>query len=102
MQSNIDKIEGVQCRAARFVTGDYRRTSSVSSMLEHFGWKDLHTRRQHGKMVLMYRIVSHLVEIPASTIPQPVGASRTRGYYHRYLVRYCCVDAYKFAFFHHE
>ena len=77
-QSNINKIESVQRRAARFVTGDYRQTSSVSSMLKHLGWEDLHTRRQHSKMILMYRIVNHLTEILASTILQPVGASRNK------------------------
>ena len=66
-QSNYtNKIEAVQRRAARFVTGDYRRTSSVSSMLGHLGWEEFHTRRQYGKMALMYRIVNHLVELPAS------------------------------------
>ena len=39
-------------------------------------WEDLDTRRQHGKMVLMDRIVNHLVVITASIIRQPVGASR--------------------------
>ena len=36
-ESNINKIEAVQRRTARFVTGDYRRTSNVSSLLEHRG-----------------------------------------------------------------
>ena len=61
-----------------FVTGDLRQTSRVSSMLEHLGWEGLHTCRQHGKMILMYRIVNHLVKIhvPVSTILRPVSASR--------------------------
>ena len=98
-QSNISKIEAVQHRAARFATRNYRRISSVSSMLQDLGWQNLYTCRQHGKMILMYRIVNHFVEIPASTVLQPVGASRTRGHNHRYLVPNCGVDAYKFAFF---
>ena len=44
----------------------------------HLGWEDLHTRRKHGKMVFLYRIVNHLIEIPACTILQSVGASQTR------------------------
>ena len=48
----------------------------------HPGWDDLHTHRKNGKIVLMYRIVNHLIEIPASTILQPVGASWTRGHNH--------------------
>ena len=61
-------------------------------------WEDLHTCRKHGKMVLMYRIVNHLVDITSSTILQSVGTSRTREHNHRYLVPYYSVDAYKFAF----
>ena len=38
------------------------------------------THRKHENMVLMYRIVNHLIEIIASTILQPVGASRTSGH----------------------
>ena len=53
-QSNINKTEAVLRRDARFVIGDYRRTSIVSDMLETLRWEDLHTRRQHGKMVPMY------------------------------------------------
>ena len=30
---NIDKLKSVQQRAARFVTGDYRYTSSVTEMI---------------------------------------------------------------------
>ena len=33
-QENIRKVEMVQRRCARFVLGDYRRTSSVTSMLK--------------------------------------------------------------------
>ena len=43
-QSNISKIESVQRRAARFTLGDYRRTSSVSSMLHQLKWDELITR----------------------------------------------------------
>ena len=67
----------------------------------HLGWEDLHTRRKHGKMVFMYRIVNHLIEIPACTILQSVGASQTRGHNHRsgFFKPYWSVDAYKFVFF---
>ena len=97
-QSNINKTEAVQRRAKTFVTGDDRGTSSVGSMLEYFGMEYLHTCRQ-DKMNLRYRIINHLVEIQATHILQPVCASRKRVNNYRYLVPYCSVDAYKFAFF---
>ena len=36
--TNIKKLEMVQRRAARFVKGDYDRTSSVTAMLDELGW----------------------------------------------------------------
>ena len=41
MKPNIEKIEMVQQRAARFVKGDYDRTSSVTAMLNQLGWEIL-------------------------------------------------------------
>ena len=38
---NIKKVEAVQQRAARFVTGDYRYTSSVTAMTESLSWETL-------------------------------------------------------------
>ena len=37
-QSNVNKIEVVQRKAARFVIGDYRRTSSISTYLNNLAW----------------------------------------------------------------
>ena len=37
---NIKKVEAVQRRAARFVTGDYRYTSSVTAMTESLSWEN--------------------------------------------------------------
>ena len=59
-KSSIAKLESVQRRAARFCCSDYRRTSSVTSMLQYLGWRTLN----QGE-ILMYRIVNNLVEIPA-------------------------------------
>jgi len=42
---NINKLESVQRRAARFVTGDYRYISSVTDMINTLEWNSLHSRR---------------------------------------------------------
>ena len=52
VDTNISQIEAVQRRAARFTLGDYRRTSSVSSMLHQLKWDDLITRRQQSKVTM--------------------------------------------------
>ena len=62
-QKNIRELEMVQRRAARFVTGDYRTTSSVTRMLEALQWTELQQRRKRAKVIRLYRIVNHLVAI---------------------------------------
>jgi lipid-A-disaccharide synthase-like uncharacterized protein len=59
------KIEAVQQRAARFTLGDYRRTSSVSSMLHQLKWDNLITRRHQSKVTMIYRVIHQLVAIPS-------------------------------------
>ncbi|KAH3724865.1 hypothetical protein DPMN_050692 [Dreissena polymorpha] len=49
----IDQLEPVQRRAARFVKGDYRTTSSSSQMLTDIGCQSLKERRQTAIMVTM-------------------------------------------------
>ena len=57
--SNIDQLERVQRRAARFVVGDYKTTSSTSQMIRDLEWPSLQQRREDSKVVLMYRIKTY-------------------------------------------
>ena len=41
-KSNIQQLEAVQRRAARFVTGDYRTTSNPSQMIADLKWEPLY------------------------------------------------------------
>ena len=59
------KVEAVQRRAARFATGDYQHTSSVTAMLQQLQWQTLQSRRAYDRTVMMYRIVYNLVDIAA-------------------------------------
>ena len=43
--TDINKLEPAQRRAARWVTRDYRYTSSVTSMLKDLNWRPLDQRR---------------------------------------------------------
>ena len=44
-QCNINDIESVQRRAARFVSNDYSRTNSVTSMIQALNWPKPHVTR---------------------------------------------------------
>ena len=61
---NSDKIERVQHRAARFVKSRYSRYSSVSDMLDVLGWMHLSQRRQEAQIILFYKIINGLAQVP--------------------------------------
>ncbi|MCG7874753.1 MAG: hypothetical protein JAY78_00305 [Candidatus Thiodiazotropha taylori] len=95
---NIQQLEAVQRRAARFTVGDYRTTSSPSQMLADLGWEPLYQRRINAKVVMVYRITYGLIDIPASTYLHPSTLS-TRGHTLRYMNPYCRTDVYRHSFF---
>ena len=61
---NSDKVERVQRRAARFVKSSYSRYSSVSDMLDVLGWTPLSQRRQEARLILFYKIIKGLLQVP--------------------------------------
>ena len=54
----------VQIRAARFVKSRYRRTDSVTAMLDELGWPILSKRRKDTRLILFYKIINNLAQIP--------------------------------------
>ena len=56
--SDIQKIERIQRQAARYVTGDYRRSSSVSEMIHNLKWTNLATRRSGNRLNMIYKILN--------------------------------------------
>ena len=95
---NIKKVEAVQRRAARFVTGDYRFTSRVTAMTESLSWETRQHRRQQVKAIMMFRIIHATVAIPAFPHLQLLGAA-TRGHQYKYRIPYCRTNTYKDSFF---
>jgi hypothetical protein len=63
-QENIDKIERVQRRAARYVYNDYRNDFSVTDMLNKLNWKTLQERKLNSRLCLFYMIANRLVVVP--------------------------------------
>ena len=62
-QTNIQKLEMVQWRAARYVTSRHRNTSSISNMLQSLNWRSLETRRKDACLCMMFKIERELVAI---------------------------------------
>ena len=61
---NSDKIERVQHRAARFVKSRYSRYSSVSDVLDVLGWTPLYQRRQEARLILFYKLINGMAQVP--------------------------------------
>ena len=95
----IQKIEMVQRRAARYVTNRYHNTSSVTSMLDHLEWETLESRRTKNQLIMFFKIVHGLVDIPADKYLTP-ASTRTRS---RHSLKYRQIptssDYYKHSFF---
>ena len=96
-QRNINELEMVQRRAARFVKDDFDRTSSVTSMLADLHWNTLQERRMQSKSVMFYRIVHNLVAILAT--PSLIPARASRGHNMRFCFPQSTVNAHLYSLF---
>jgi len=56
-------LEKVQRRAARWVTGRYHNTSSVTDMLADLKWRELAQRRVDSRLYMMFKMTRGLVNI---------------------------------------
>ena len=58
------QVEMVQRRSALFVTNRYRNTNSVKDMLDYLGWESHEIRRSKLQLIVLYKIVHELIDIP--------------------------------------
>ena len=74
---DVNKLEAVQRRAARFVCSNYDRHSSVSAMMNSLGWSTLQTRRRQARLTMLHRIIRGPSAISPEAPLQP-ASRRTR------------------------
>ena len=98
-KTNIDKIEMVQRRAARYVLHRHHNRSSVSSMLHFLGWTSLQQRREQARLCMMYKIHAGDVAINKNHYMTlaPLSILNTNGL--RYVVPYSRCDYHLYSFF---
>ena len=97
-QCYIDKLEAVQRRAARFTTGDFRLTSSVTKMLTTLNWDSLNYRRIMFRLQMMYKIIHSIVDL---SLPDYIEFNRgiTRGHDYKLVVPTTQIDSYRYSFY---
>jgi hypothetical protein len=77
-KKNIILIEAVQRRAARFVMNDFRRSSSVTNMLNKLKWPLLEDRRRILRLCLFYKIMNGQVAVSRDSIDLSLNTGTTR------------------------
>ena len=96
---NINKIEMVQRRAARFVFNDYSRASHVSPMIDHLGWDNLQQRRLLHQATMFYKIHQGLVGISLPDDVCPLTRASRLPNICPFRQIQSCVNVYKFSFY---
>ena len=79
--------------------GDYRTTSSTTQMIASLGWPTLQQRHTDSRLVLMYRIVHNLTDIPADLYLHSAAVSLQFSRNVCFLVPFCRTDLYRHSFF---
>ena len=64
---NVNNLEMVLRRSARFVYSNYRRTASPGDVIKTLGWESLAERRKKSKIIMMYKIDNNLTDIPKNS-----------------------------------
>ena len=95
---HTNKIEMVQRRCDRYVTGNFDRTSSVTSLLNCLSWLTLEERRRHYRLAVMYRIHHNQVDIHWLSFLTKTS-SCTRGHSCRLFAPFCKNHVYASSFF---
>ena len=98
-QTNIDKLERIQNRAARWVNSNYSTYDSVTLMKQQLNWQTLQDRRDYNRLIMFYKLIHGYVAIPIP--PYFTQPKRLTRHQHplSYLQIYTKVDYYKYSLF---
>ena len=98
-QGDICRLEKVQKRAARFVTGNYNFESGNSEInRQKLGWETLEERRQQIKLTTFHKARLNLLDVPTDHLETNTRRSR-RHDGPCYLRQHSNVNSHKFSFF---
>ena len=95
----VDRLEQVQRAAARFVFGDYRRTTHVTPLITALDWDTLHNRRLLHQSTMFFKIHYQLVNIQFPPVVHPASYIGRHDHSLKYNIPAASLDQYKFAFY---
>jgi len=98
-RKNIDNIERIQKRAARFVSGIYGKDTSITSILQNLQWDPLQVRRKSHRLTSFYKIVNGQLDINHSSFITPKITRNRRGHSIQFQQQRASTDAFANSFF---
>ena len=96
---NIESMERIQKRAARFVTNTYGKDTSITAILKELKWAPLQQRRKTHRLTTLFKMINNEININYNNIIQPKIARNRRGHSQQFQKRYASTDAYANSFF---
>ena len=97
--TQINKLEMIQRRAARYVLHRHHNTSSVTNMLQSLGWRSLADRRKDAKLCMLYKISNDLVGIPANKYLIPSNTVTRKQHSLSYVIPHSRCNYHLYSFF---
>ena len=95
---DINVLERVQRRAARFVTNNYSYDASVTEMLKTLQWSSLQECRRAHRLTCLYKIHHNELDIPKTYIKPKTDRSR-RGHDQQFQLYNTNLDSFTNSFF---
>ena len=94
---NIDKLESVQRRAARFCTSVTSRDERVTPLLCDLQWEPLSSeRRAKSKVFTWFKAKTNLIDVKLPDLGPSQRLTRSNN---DYQIPFCRTNAYKYSFF---
>lgn len=78
-KKNIQKLENIQRRAARFIHNNYDYHDSVTKLLLEMKWTPLEERRARSKMTIVHKAINENINIPIENFRINPNKTRSGG-----------------------
>jgi hypothetical protein len=98
-QKNINSLERVQKRAARFITNNYSWDSSIILIMQELGWVPLQTRRKCHRLTSLYKMINGQLDVNHNDYIAPKPNRERRGYSQQFKQLAARTDAFANSFF---
>ena len=96
---DIDSLENIQRRAARFTVQDYSRYTSVSALLKDLDWSPLKDRRRDIRLTFLFKIIKGKVAVQAEGSLVTADSRTRKRHDHKYRHLRVCTEQFRNSFF---